>query len=82
MRENTNTIIYRVNSLLIASVSTQDGRGGLVAIPSGSVIVAPLELDLLGLVDVECDGKTLSVFSRDIRERAERIDDAKQGVTP
>ena len=82
MREKSNTIIYRVNSPLVASVSAQDGRGGLVAIPSGSVIVAPLELDPLGLVDVECEGKTLSVFSRDIRERAERIDSAKQGLVP
>lgn len=82
MREKPNTITYRVNSPLVASVSAQNGRARFVAIPSGSVIVAPLEFDPLGLVDVECDGKMLSVFSRDIRERTERIDHAKQGVTP
>jgi len=81
MREKTNTITYLVNSPLLASFA-QDGRARLVAIPSGSVIVAPIELDPLGLVDVECEGKTFSVFTRDIRERAERIDGAKQGVMP
>ena len=82
MREKPNTITYRVNSPLVASVSAQDGRARFLAIPSGSVIVAPLELDPLGLVDVECEGKTLSVFTRDIRERAERIDSAKPGAMP
>jgi hypothetical protein len=82
MREKPSTITYRVSSPLVASVCAEDRRARFVTIPSGSVIVAPLELEPLGLVDVECDGKMLSVFSRDIRERAERIDGAKQGVTP
>jgi hypothetical protein len=72
--------IYRVRAPLVASIQESDGRARFVAIPRGSMLVAPGPLGPLGLVEVECDGKKLSVFSRDIHERAERVDDAKQAI--
>jgi len=75
MQEKSAT--YRVRSPFIASTHGHDGRARFVAVPRGSLIVAPGELAPLGLVDVECDGKKLSVYSRDIHERAVKIDESK-----
>ena len=80
MQEQSVTTAYRVRAPLVASARGDDGRARFIAIPRGAVIVAPGQLGPLGLVDVECDGVKLSVFSRDIRERAVRIDDSKPAV--
>lgn len=77
MQEKPNTTTYRVRAPLVASTDGQDGRARFVALPRGSLIVAPGELGPLGLVDVECEGKKLSVFSRDIHERAVKIEEPK-----
>jgi len=80
MQEQPETTAYRVRTPLVASARGKDGRARFIAIPRGAVIVAPGRLGPLGLVDVECDGITLSVFSRDIRERAVKIDGSKPAV--
>jgi len=81
MQEKPKTT-YRVRAPLVASIHGRDGRGRFVAVPRGSVIVAPGELGQLGLVDVEYEGRMLSVFSRDIHERAVKIDQAKSSREP
>jgi hypothetical protein len=80
MQEQPDTSAYRVRAPLVACARGEDGRARFIAIPRGAVIVAPGRLGPLGLVDVECDGIKLSVFSRDIRERAVKIDDSKPAV--
>jgi len=66
---------YRVRAPLVASTHRKDGRTRFVALPRGSLLLAPGKLGPLGLVDVECEGRKLSVFSRDIHERAVKIDE-------
>jgi hypothetical protein len=71
---------YRVRMPLVASTHRHDGPARFVALPRGSLIVAPGEFGPLGLVEVECEGRKLSVFSRDIRERAVKIEEPKSSL--
>lgn len=73
-KPNPNTTEYRVSAPLVASTQDGDGRARFIAIPRGSVIVAPGNLEPLGIVEVEYEGRMISVFTRDIHERAIRVE--------
>lgn len=81
MPKKPATTAYRVHTPLVASTYGDDGRVRFVAIPRGSVIVTTGEPGPLGLVDGECDGKPISVFSRDIHERAVKIESTNHAVS-
>ncbi|HLG98249.1 MAG TPA: hypothetical protein VKX49_18180 [Bryobacteraceae bacterium] len=81
MQEQSTTTVYRVHTPLVAQEKEGDGHLRFVAIPRGSMMYVPGKLESFGFVDVQCDGKTLAVFSRDIRERAEKVDNPSQ-ITP
>ena len=75
MQENANTTAYTVHTPLVAQTRDQDGRIRFVAIPRGSVLTVSGDSLDIGLLDVDCNGRKLSVFSRDIQERAHRLPD-------
>jgi hypothetical protein len=73
MQEESKTTPYRVHTPLVAFTNENDGRTEFVAIPRGSIMVVLRKLGSTCLVDVECDGKRLSVFSRDIEQCTDKI---------
>jgi hypothetical protein len=73
MQETPSKLDYRVHTAITASKHVSGGGSRFVTIPRGSVITVtgtPKEFDL---VDIECQGETLAVFDRDIKERAEEV---------
>ena len=64
---------YRLNTPTLAIVN-QDGQNRPISIPSGAVVkVTNGLLDGNRLVDVKWDGKTVMMFTTDIRERCEQL---------
>ena len=64
---------YRLNTPTLAVVK-QDGQNRPTTIPSGAVVkVTDVPLDGNRLVDVKWEGKTVMMFTTDIRERCERL---------
>jgi hypothetical protein len=67
---------YRLNTPTLAIVKV-DGHNSPVTIPHGAVVkvsAGPLHGDRL--VDVIWDGKTIMMFTTDIRERGVRFEEA------
>jgi len=76
---------YRLNTPTLAIVS-RDGRHSPVTVPLGAVVkVIDGAVDGNRLVDVRWDGKTVMMFTTDIRERCDRLDESpppRSGWTP
>ena len=69
---------YRLNTPTLAIVN-EDGHHHPVTVPLGAVVkVIDGPLDGNRLVDVRWDGKTVMMFTTDIRERCERLEDNGQ----
>jgi hypothetical protein len=67
---------YRLNTPTLGIVKT-DGHNSPVTIPDGAVVkVTTNPLDGDRLVDVIWDGKTITMFTTDIRERGVRLTEA------
>jgi len=65
---------YRLNTSTLAIVNG-DGQHSPVTVPAGSIVeVVAGPLDGNRLIDVEWEGKTLMMFTIDIRERGELLD--------
>ncbi len=64
---------YRLNTPTLAIVN-KDGQNRPISIPVGAVVkVINGPLDGNRLVDVKWDGKTVMMFTTDIRERCEQL---------
>jgi hypothetical protein len=64
---------YRLNTPTLAIIK-QDGQNRPTTIPLGAVVkVMDSPLDGNHLVDVRWDGKTVMMFTTDIRERCEQL---------
>jgi uncharacterized protein YraI len=50
-----------------------DGPPQFTTIPVGSVILVSQPSKALGFVEIECDGEELMVYTRDLKERTERV---------
>ena len=69
---------YRLNTPTLA-IFNQDGQHHPVTVPLGAVVkVIDGPLDGNRLVDVRWEGKTVMMFTTDIRERCERLEDNGQ----
>jgi hypothetical protein len=67
---------YRLKTPTLAIV-VRDGQNAPITIPSGAEIeVVNGPLDGNRLLDVAWEGKTVMMFTTDIRERGERLDGA------
>jgi len=65
---------YRLNTPTLAIVEI-DGQHSPVTVPNGAVVkVVDGPLDGNRLVDVNWDGKTVMMFTTDIRERCVRLE--------
>jgi hypothetical protein len=65
---------YRLKTPTLA-IMTHDGQRIPITIPQGgTVVVVNGPLDGTWLVDVEWEGKTVMMFTTDVRERGERLD--------
>ena len=63
---------YRLNTPTLAVIN-QDGQNRPITVPPGAVVkVIDGPLDGNRLVDVKWDGKTIMMFTTDIRERCEQ----------
>ena len=65
---------YRLNTPTLA-ILTLDGQNLPVTVPMGSIVQVkngPLDGDRL--IDVVWDGRTVSMFTIDLRDRGEQID--------
>ncbi len=76
MPDQAGMVTYRINSPFVGMVYDQSGRYRFATIPRAAVIVVTEKMPDMGVVDIECDGRRLAVFRRDIDERAERMDRA------
>ena len=66
---------YRLNTPTLAIIQ-HDGENHPTTIPNGAVVkVLSGPLDGNRLVDVTWDGKTIMMFTTDIRERCVRLED-------
>ena len=65
---------FRIKSALVA-VDPEPGLR-IVTVNVGQVVTVVGTVQRVGLVDVLVDGRTLSVFMRDLEERGERVDRA------
>ena len=72
MQETPSSLCYRVHSAM-TGMKYESGRLRFVTIPRGSVITVSGTLKEFDFVDVECQGETLAVFDRDIKERSEEV---------
>ena len=64
---------YRLNTTT-RGVFNQDGQKRPITIPPGAVVkVMNDPLDGNNLIDVKWDGKTIMMFTTDIRERCEKL---------
>ncbi len=64
---------YRLKTPTLAIIN-QDGQNRPITIPHGAVVkVIDGPLDGNRLVDVKWDGKTVMMFTTDIRERGEQL---------
>lgn len=75
MQDDPKTSVYRVHTPLMAQARQDGGRAQFIAIPRGSVVVVAGNAGPLGLVEVDYNGKKLSVYRRDIEERAQKMGD-------
>jgi len=73
MSDKPNPKPYRVHATLTALKAARDGHSRFVTIPRGSVIAIQGTRKEFSLVEVVWEGEALSVFNRDIEERAEEI---------
>jgi hypothetical protein len=78
MEQESKATAYRVHAPLVALTNENDGRTRFVAIPRGTLILVFGKLGSIGLVDVECEGERLSVFSRDIEQRTYEIEGSNE----
>ena len=70
---------YKLNSALLA-IYTLDGERMPVMVPSGATVtITDGPLDGLRLVDVLWEGKTVVVFTVDLRDRGTLVVDGKPG---
>lgn len=74
MHAQPGTNTYRVHTPLVAQEEEGNGHVRFVAVPRGSLMRVSGRVESFGFVDVQWNGKKLSVFSRDIQERAERVE--------
>ena len=65
---------FRLKSALVA-VDPEPGPR-IVSVDVGQIVRVMGSVQRSGLVDVLVDGRTLSVFMRDLEERGERVDPA------
>ena len=69
---------YRINSPIMAVMMNRDR---LIQLPIGSMIYAgSLTPDANGMIDGICNGEVVMVYSRDLEERAERIEELPVGA--
>ena len=65
---------YRLKSSTLA-IMLKDGQQHPVTVPVGSIVQARNgSLDGDRLIDVEWDGRTVSMFSIDLRDRGENVE--------
>ena len=76
---------FRLNSPSMGTL-IQDGKAIVLQIPAGSEIVAidpiPAQIskDLLSKVNIQWQGKTMTMFLVDVQERGTRIQAAQKGL--
>ena len=66
-------MLYRAREPILALREDQNGRHEFETISPGTVFNLRNKPTISGLVDVECCGKVLNVFMRDIQERCEKV---------
>jgi hypothetical protein len=66
-------MLYRAREPILALHEDQNGRHNFETISPGTVFGLKNKPTISGLVDVECCGKVLSVFMRDVQERCQKI---------
>jgi hypothetical protein len=64
---------YVVHTNVTAIRYSQDGRSRFVTIPRGAVFAVTGTFKDFGVIEIRYQGEALSVFSRDILERTERM---------
>jgi hypothetical protein len=64
---------YRVLIPLAAMAGGDSGHLRIISIPRESVFVAKVSSNPFALVEIDWDGRKLSVYNRDIEERTERL---------
>ena len=69
-----NMVTYRINSPFVGMLYDSSGRYRFETISRAAVIVVAGNMPDFGVVEIECNGRRLAVFRRDIDERAERVD--------
>ncbi len=62
---------YCVVEPMMAVKYSQQSKSNFVTIPRGAVITIRRELTQIGVIEVDCDGETLAVFTRDLDGRVE-----------
>ena len=65
---------FRVVSPLLA-VHPPDRKGKFVTVPTGSIIETRDDIGSPGLIEIRLDDEQLLAFTRDIKERAEVVDE-------
>ena len=65
---------YRLKSALIALKADDESGLHIVTVKAGATVKLSGAVQRSGLVDVIADGEPLSMFVRDLEERAERIE--------
>jgi len=65
---------YRLQTPTLAIIN-HDGQNNPTTVPSGAVVKVVASLDGNRLVDVLWDGKTVMMFTTDIRERCVKLED-------
>ena len=77
---------FRLKSPSMGTVLQQDGKKIVFQIPEGSEIVAidpipeQLSKDLLRKVNIQWQGRTMTMFLVDVQERGTRIQAAQKGL--
>jgi hypothetical protein len=66
-------MLYRARESILAVREDQNGRHKFETISPGTVFDLRNKPTISGLVDVECCGKVLNVFMRDIQERCDKV---------
>ena len=71
MQQESKTV-YRVRAPLLAMQDGGRGSTRFMTLPVGAMIKVLGAAEPFHLVEVECEGELLTVFHRDIEERAEQ----------
>ena len=70
MQRTMSAVTYHIDRPILCSFS-EAGRRIPIMVPTGAIVIIPNGLlDGLGLVEVSWEGKTLHIFTIDLRDRA------------